>query len=135
MKMMMFLAAIGFFSSSYAVHYDHYEINQLRLNTELYDLATEYQRAYFTAQDPALVVDDIINADLIPLHKEAILHQLLSAVAAQPPQAAHQYLVDVMTPGGFAQSDGGGISIMAVQRVRLMHAAVRRMIRHLFCWK
>ena len=96
MKLLALLTLTSLSSAVWAVHYDRHEITQLSLNSGLSQLSTDYQKAYFTAADPASVVDQIMAADLIPLHKEAILHQLLTAVSQQPPQAAHQYLVDVM---------------------------------------
>lgn len=96
MKLLSILAFSCLSSSVLAVHYDRHEINQMSYDSELTQLVTDYQKAYFTAKDPATVVEQLLAADLIPLHKEAIFYQLLTAVSQQPPQTAHQYLVDVM---------------------------------------
>ncbi|MFC3193910.1 hypothetical protein ACFODZ_06630 [Marinicella sediminis] len=96
MKFLCLLASTCLFSTCLAVHYDDHEISQLTLDKELRQLSENYHSKYFTAADPAQVVDQIIAADLIPLHKEAILFNLLTAISQQPPQKAHQYLVDTM---------------------------------------
>ena len=96
MKLFSLLTLTCLSSTVLAVHYDRHEISQLSVNSELNQLVMEHHKAYFTAADPASVVDQLLAADLIPLHKEAILNQLLTTISQQPPQAAHQYLVDVM---------------------------------------
>ncbi|WP_223787755.1 hypothetical protein [Marinicella meishanensis] len=81
---------------THAVVYDHHEIGALTSDPELHALSRDYTQQYFTAKDPDAVVMALQQADLAPIQKEYIFHELLLALAAQPPQPQFQSLVDLM---------------------------------------
>jgi hypothetical protein len=96
MKRLTLIMSLLVASAAPAVLYETHEIRQAALDSQLRQLSIDYQQAYFTAKDPGQVVDDLLAANLIPLHKEAILFDLLTSISQQPPQDYHQYLVDLM---------------------------------------
>jgi hypothetical protein len=96
MKQTLTFFFVLMFFNTQAVVYDSIEINRELNQHELHTKTQEYLTKYFTAKRPDKVVDELVNADLIPLHKEYILYQLLSTIAQQPPQDYHQYVVDLL---------------------------------------
>ncbi|MCB1583679.1 MAG: hypothetical protein KDI92_11485 [Xanthomonadales bacterium] len=86
---------LGLFSAE-AVVYDETEIHRELNQTELHQSSQVYLTRYFTAKKPEQVVDELLLANLLPIQKEYILHQLLIAISQQPPQAFHQYVIDLM---------------------------------------
>lgn len=69
-----------------AVVYDSVEINRELTHPELQIKTQNYISRYFTDKNPDEVIDELINADLLPIQKEYILQQLLTEIALQPPQ-------------------------------------------------
>ena len=79
-----------------AVQYDGYEINQQLQQTELIQLSTDYLQNYFSSQQPAVVIEELLQSDLTALKREYILFNILTEISQQPPQAFHQSFVDRM---------------------------------------
>ena len=92
----VFLCLLGWSLTTQAVVYDHHEIGSQLSDPDLLALSRDYQQQYFTAGNPDGVVDQLMQANLSPLHREYILHELLLALAQQPPQDHFQNLVDNM---------------------------------------
>lgn len=81
---------------SHAVLYDEYEINFELNQPELAQLSQQFTQNYFTSSTAKTVIDDILKADISPLQREYIFFNLLSEISQHPPQAFHQYFVDLM---------------------------------------
>ncbi len=79
-----------------AVVYDRSEISRELSSSELQQISQSYLTQYFTHKNPDQVIDKLLQADLIPLQKEYILHQLLTEIAQQPPQDFFQKFVNLM---------------------------------------
>ncbi len=79
-----------------AVFYDTHEIRSETQTFELNNLSQNYIHNYFTAAQPALVIKQLLEANLTPLQREYILNQLLTEISQQPPQDFHQPFVDMM---------------------------------------
>ena len=94
-KIMLFLSCLlGF--PGFAVVYDEYEIT-LELNQpKLQQLSQHFTQIYFTSSSAETAIDEIIKANITPLQREYILFNILAEISQQPPQAYHQYLVDLM---------------------------------------
>jgi hypothetical protein len=92
------LTSVIFFWSlqSSAVIYDTNEIDRELSQSSLQQLTQNYLSRYFTSKQPDSVIEQLINADMTPLHKEYILHQLLVEISQQPPQAYFQSFVNLM---------------------------------------
>ena len=94
-KIMSLLGCLfGFIS--HAVLYDEYEINFELNQPELAQLSQQFTQNYFTSSTAKTVIDDILKADISPLQREYIFFNLLSEISQHPPQAFHQYFVDLM---------------------------------------
>ncbi|MGJ8664685.1 MAG: hypothetical protein ACSHWU_13600 [Marinicella sp.] len=86
------------FISTYchAINYDAFDINTTLDDPKLKQTLQTYTQKYFTSEQPQMVIDELLKADLSPLQRETILHNLLTEVSQQPPQEYHQFFVDLM---------------------------------------
>lgn len=96
MKFLTLLIMFLLNTAAQAVIYDEYEIQYQLQNKDLNHDSSALINAYFTAKNPDSIIDEFLSTDMSPIKREYILHQLLTAISQQPPQAFFQSFIDQM---------------------------------------